>query len=76
MESTANKKIQYKICSRCIMDTTSDPNLVLDENGVCNYCHEYDDLCKQYSHYKDNGEKQLSEIINKMKLGILTKYIF
>lgn len=67
MESTANKKIQYKICSRCIMDTTSDPNLVLDENGVCNYCHEYDELCKQYSHYKDNGEKQLSEIINKMK---------
>lgn len=33
---------EYKICSRCIMDTTSDPNLTLDENGVCNYCHNYD----------------------------------
>ena len=33
MESMSNKKIQYKICSRCIMDTSSDPNLVLDENG-------------------------------------------
>lgn len=27
-----------KICNRCVMDDTSE-ELVLDENGVCNFCH-------------------------------------
>lgn len=38
------KMVEYKICKRCIMDTTSDPNLVLDDDGVCNYCRNYDRL--------------------------------
>lgn len=67
MESTANKKIQYRICKRCIMDTTSDPNLVLDENGVCNYCHEYDKAYEKYKVYKENGEQKLAELIEKIK---------
>lgn len=32
----------YQICSRCIMDSTCDPNLELDNNGVCKYCRNYD----------------------------------
>ncbi|HNZ42955.1 MAG TPA: N-acetyl sugar amidotransferase [Bacteroidales bacterium] len=28
---------EYKICKRCIMDTT-DPEIVFDENGYCNHC--------------------------------------
>ena len=44
---------EYKICSRCIMDTTSDPNLILDENGICNYCHNYDSAVKTISHKRD-----------------------
>ena len=67
MESISNKKNQYKICSRCIMDTTSDPNLVLDENGVCNYCHEYDKQFEEYSHFRDNGEQKLAELISQIK---------
>lgn len=40
-----NKKmVEYKICKRCIMDTTSDPNLILDDEGICNYCRNYDRL--------------------------------
>lgn len=38
---------QYKICKRCIMDTT-DPDIKFDEQGFCNHCtsalrrlHEY-----------------------------------
>jgi N-acetyl sugar amidotransferase len=27
----------YKVCSRCIMDTT-DPEIEFDENGYCNHC--------------------------------------
>lgn len=31
---------EYRICTRCIMDT-SDPEIVFDENGVCNHCHQF-----------------------------------
>ena len=31
---------QYQICCRCIMDT-SDPNIVFDGEGVCDYCNNY-----------------------------------
>ncbi len=49
------------------MDTTSDPNLVLDENGVCNYCHEYDLLYEERKHLKVNGEQQLKDLFAKIK---------
>lgn len=29
--------MKYQICARCVMDT-SDPDIVFDENGVCNHC--------------------------------------
>lgn len=32
----------YRICTRCIMDT-SDPDIVFDEDGVCNHCYRYED---------------------------------
>lgn len=31
---------KYQICKNCIMDT-SDPEIIFDENGVCNYCRNY-----------------------------------
>lgn len=58
---------EYKICSRCIMDTTSDPNLQLDERGVCNYCHEYDDMYKKMLPYRKGGVQKLAEIFEKIK---------
>lgn len=33
---------EYRICNRCIMDTTSDPRLKLDGKGICNYCNQFD----------------------------------
>lgn len=58
---------EYKICSRCIMDTTSDPNLILDENGVCNYCHEYDDMYVKMRPMREGGEEALVHIFDKIK---------
>ena len=34
-------------CSRCVMDHT-DPNLRLNEEGVCQYCLMQDELEVQY----------------------------
>lgn len=33
-------KHPYQICVRCIMDT-SDPEIVFDEQGICNHCKRY-----------------------------------
>ena len=30
----------YRICTRCIMDTT-DPDIVFDADGYCNHCTAY-----------------------------------
>lgn len=55
---------EYKICSRCIMDTTSDPNLILDEKGVCNYCNAYDEKIRSK---RTNDSDYLSSIFDKIK---------
>lgn len=58
---------EYRICKRCIMDTTSDPNLILDENGVCNYCHAYDEEVKRVKQRTNGGEKKLKEVFDRIK---------
>lgn len=53
---------EYKICSKCILDTYCDPRLELDENGICNYCHEYE---KKTSLIKNKApEDRLAELEN------------
>jgi N-acetyl sugar amidotransferase len=47
------------------MDTTSDPNLVLDENGVCNYCHTYDELVEKTKQHI--GNQTLEDVFNQIK---------
>jgi N-acetyl sugar amidotransferase len=31
-----------QVCKRCIMDNVNDPDLILDNDGICNHCHNYD----------------------------------
>jgi len=56
----------YQICTRCIMDTT-DPDIIFDEDGVCNHCHRYDEeLPKRVFHGKE-GEQRLTTLVNAIK---------
>ena len=34
-----------RVCTRCVMDTT-DPDITFDAAGVCNHCHDYDQLVR------------------------------
>lgn len=45
-------------CSKCVLDTTVE-DITFDENGVCNYCREYDSVVKTIPH----GEKA-KEVLN------------
>ncbi|MFA5849808.1 MAG: N-acetyl sugar amidotransferase [Bacteroidales bacterium] len=59
-------KQKYQICSRCIMDT-SDPDIVFDEDGVCNHCRNFDINIRKQWLPNDEGKVRLQAIVDKIK---------
>lgn len=57
---------EYRICTRCLMDT-SDPNIVFDEQGVCNHCHDHDRLMTQRVLTGEAGSLYLQKLADEMK---------
>ena len=57
---------EIKICSRCVMDTTAN-EIVFDENGVCNFCHHYDNVITKDLYVDKGGEERLNNLIEKIK---------
>ena len=62
------------VCKRCIMDSINDPDIIINDDGVCNHCttfdFEFNKLPKGI-----NKEKELESIIKKIKLkGVGRKY--
>jgi hypothetical protein len=55
-----------KVCSKCIYDERV-PYITFDENGVCNYCHQLEDLKKEYKTTTKEGEENFLRIIEKIK---------
>ncbi len=53
------------ICSRCVY-TDKIPFISFDKNGVCNYCHQHDELNKEYP-TGEEGLKKLLELSEKIK---------
>ena len=39
----------YKICSHCVMDTKSDPSMVIEANGKCERCNMYENTVESWS---------------------------
>ena len=67
-------KLNKLVCNRCIMDSINDPDILINDDGVCNHCttfdFEFNKLPKGI-----NKEKELESIIKKIKLkGIGRKY--
>lgn len=56
---------QYKICTRCVMDTT-DPDISFDNFGVCNHCSKYDQLQKKFFSVLE-GQQKLGKLIERIK---------
>lgn len=54
-------------CSRCIMDTSDDPRLTFDEQGVCAYCHSYEGQKARLVRTGPEAEQLLTETVNKIK---------
>lgn len=56
----------YQICKCCVMDT-SDEDITFDENGVCMRCNEYAKRILPEWNYGKGHEKELSDLIRKVK---------
>lgn len=42
-------KEKYKTsCGKCVLDSTDDPQIVINEDGICNYCLAYEKDFKKY----------------------------
>ena len=67
-------KSDHKVCSKCIYDARV-ANIYFDNNGVCNYCHQINELKEIYGTGKQKGIDLLKEIIRKIKKeGLNKKY--
>ncbi len=56
----------YQMCSQCIMDTT-DAEIVFDDKGVCNHCHEFERHGKANWFPNEEGARRLKEIVQMVK---------
>lgn len=66
MNKMEDKEKDCQMCKRCVMDTT-DPDIVFDENGICNHCIDYFKKEKKFVFKGKEGKKKLKEIVNKIK---------
>jgi len=57
---------EYKICKRCIIDT-SDPNIIFDDSGVCSHCHYFDSVRKPNWFPNEEGRRKLDVEIQRIK---------
>jgi len=57
---------EIKICSRCVMDTTAT-EITFDDKGVCNFCHQYDNVSTKDLYVDKGGEERLNNLIKKIK---------
>lgn len=57
---------EYRICERCIMDT-SDSGIEFDENGICNNCKDYEKVVKEKIIRGKEREQKFNEVIKDIK---------
>lgn len=56
----------YRVCAKCVMDTT-DPDITFDAEGVCSHCHYFDDSIRPHWKTSEEGERELHNLIAMIK---------
>jgi N-acetyl sugar amidotransferase len=57
---------KYQVCIRCIMDTTIKV-IDFDENGICNYCKDYDYRLATELYKEPERSRRLTLLLDKIK---------
>jgi N-acetyl sugar amidotransferase len=58
--------MKHQVCTFCVMDTT-DPDIIFDESGQCNYCKSYLEDLPKLPRFQSDASEQLNKIIQKIK---------
>jgi N-acetyl sugar amidotransferase len=61
-----NSSPQYRQCLLTVMDNIADPDITFDENGVCNYYHDYKEAAKSVLEGAE-GESRLHQLVDAIK---------
>lgn len=56
----------YRMCRRCVMDTT-DPAITFDEEGVCSHCQRFELKIKPHWKPTPDGARELEAIVAAIK---------
>jgi N-acetyl sugar amidotransferase len=56
----------YKVCTRCVMDTTA-PGIQFDQDGVCNYCKGHEEKVASTPYSKGGANEQLKQLVARLK---------
>ena len=57
----------YRQCSLTVMDNIADPDILFDENGVCNYYHDYKRAEREDVFTGQEGEQKLQRLVDTIK---------
>jgi N-acetyl sugar amidotransferase len=57
----------YRQCSLTVMDNIADPDIRFDENGICNYYHQYKEAEQKEVYQERKGEEKLDQLVGKIK---------
>jgi len=61
-----NNSAEYKICNRCVMDTT-DMDIIFDENGHCNHCTQAIAINEHNQKNNERSQEKLDLVLNNIK---------
>ncbi len=64
---TLKEKAQIITCKRCIMSSDNDPDLVLNDEGICNHCVNFDEAAKKYPSNTTDAATKFDELIAEIK---------
>lgn len=56
----------YRMCTRCVMDTSA-PHITFDEQGVCNYCHTFENVTRKGWFPNEEGARRWAAISEEIR---------
>lgn len=60
------EKAEVQVCTRCIYDERVSA-ITFDDDGICNYCKQVDDLVQQFGTGMPKGTEMLNSIVKDIK---------
>jgi len=61
----ASKSLNYRVCSRCVMDETVE-DIWFDDSGECKYCKIHDEMEKRHP-LGTEGKQRLEQLVESIK---------